>query len=154
MVNTDTTGEISGHSAVIAVPGSPPWFSCRRCGAYRSTHAGLADLPCEPDRYNDITPSDRVSAGEILRARVDQVLGGEDRDRVIMGHADESGVRFVVETNGLDIVRGDEVEVRFEGISGEPDATILRVVSTDNRVPSPTLTYVGSDGESTADNSR
>jgi len=145
MTDSDLTGTVGGHEDVLGVPGSPPWHSCQRCGAYRSTYAGLADLPCEPDRYRDVDASERVSVGEIHQGRIDQSYEHPDRTCEVLGHTKQTGVRFHVKGSDYDLARGDEVELRINALGDDRSVIIRRVVSTDERVPSPTLTYVGSD---------
>lgn len=143
-----STGTIGSHPSVLAIPGSPPWFSCQECGAYRSTHAGLEDLPCEPDRYDDIDPAERISAGEVVHARIDQVLEHEDSGQTVLAHAVETGVRIGLETKCRDIARGDEIAVRITDISNGTEGQFEQVISRRDRVNSPTIVPRDDGGES------
>lgn len=145
MGNSDVAGKVSGHGEVLAIPGSPPFFKSQICGAWRSTRAGLADLSCKPERYDDVEPLERINIGDCLRARVDQAERKDDCSLVVMGHTAQSGVGFVAESSDWDVARGDEIELQFDSIEKNREATILGVVSTDDRVRAPTLTSVDSD---------
>lgn len=147
--NDDSLAQTYGsHTSVLAIPGSPPWFSCQECGAYRSTRAGLEDLPCEPDRYNDINPATRVSTDEVVHARIDQVVEAEDHGLTALTHTVETGVRIGLQTEYRDIARGDEIGIRITEIGEGVEGKFVQVISKTDRVKSPTFVPIDERGES------
>lgn len=148
--SSDNDGEIGGHDSVIAVPGSPPWFNCEVCGASRSVHDGLRELPCEPGRYDWSEEADatkRITVGDVVPVRIDQVLepasfphvdiDEEDCVTQILAYTHGTGVPVGIDIDKpeVSIERGDEVEVRIEEIlENSATGTIDHVISTDGRV--------------------
>lgn len=134
--STPTTPSTSAdsHLSVFAVPGSPPLFACNVCGAYRSTQAGLKDLPCQPGRYDDVTPAERANVGDVVHARIDQVLKTTNSGFEIFAHTVGTGVPVGLETEARTLARGDEIGVHITDTDRSASAQLEQVISREDRV--------------------